>query len=102
MLNQKPIFSKTQKDALDGKTEMTEELFWSCLQACYDSYNIQKFLGIWNRYPNYVQAYLDKIDRELADPHSPIRIEEEQHWNELKAKLVAEFGEAWRSAHLDF
>ncbi len=102
MLNQKPIFSKAQKDALDGKTEMTEELFWSCLQTCYDSYNIQKFLEIWNRYPTYVQSYLDRINRELADPHSPIRIEEEKHWNELKAKLVAEFGEAWLAKLLDF
>ena len=101
MLNQKPKFSNAQKAALEGKTEMTEELFWSCLQACYDSYNVKTLFEIWNKYPHHVQAYQDRIDRELADPHSPRRIEEDQHWNQLKAKLLAEFGEAWLAKHLD-
>lgn len=101
MVQQKSRFTQMQKAALAGKTEMTEELFWSCLQTCYDSYNIQKFLEIWNSYPTYVQAHLDRIDLELTAPHSPIRIEEEKHWKELKAKLLAEFGETWLSQHLD-
>ena len=33
--------------------EMTYNLFWECLQVCFDNNNMALYRSIWKAYPNY-------------------------------------------------
>jgi len=45
-------FSDEQRAALDGRIEMTYDLFWECLQVCFDNDNMRMYRRIWGDYPN--------------------------------------------------
>lgn len=46
-------FSDEQRFALDGRKEMTYDLFWGCLQVCFDNDHMAMYKNIWEAYPNY-------------------------------------------------
>ena len=45
-------FSDAQRAALNGNAEMTYDLFWQCLQVCFDNDNMRMYRRIWGDYPN--------------------------------------------------
>ena len=49
-------FSTIQRAALNGKSEMTYDLFWECLQICFDGGNMDMYMSIWSTYPNHVNT----------------------------------------------
>ena len=49
-------FSARQRAALDGTSKMTYDLFWECLQVCFDGRNMDMYMSIWNAYPNHVNT----------------------------------------------
>ena len=46
-------FTDGQRAALEGRAEMTYDLFWACLQVCFDYGNMAMYRSIWNAYPNF-------------------------------------------------
>ena len=61
--------------------------------------NMETYKKIWHSYPQYVQEFNEKFDREFADPTSELRKEHDTWWGDLKPKLIEEFGEAWVEEH---
>ena len=53
-------FSDEQRAALEGRTEMTYDCFWQCLQICFDHSNMTMYRRIWEKYPNLVNQIKDK------------------------------------------
>lgn len=47
-------FNDEQKAALEGSAEMTYDLFWECLQVCFDEGNMEKYMEIWKAHPEQV------------------------------------------------
>ena len=45
-------FTAEQSAALNGNIEMTYDLFWQCLQVCFDNDNMRMYRRIWGDYPN--------------------------------------------------
>ena len=45
-------FTHAQRAALEGRAEMTSDLFWQCLQVCFDNDNMRMYRRIWGDYPN--------------------------------------------------
>jgi phytoene/squalene synthetase len=87
--------NRDQKKALSGKTEMTKELFWRCLDVFFKRHEMDKFWELWHAYPQYIQEKNAEFDREMADPNSELRKEHDKWWADLKPKLVEAFGEDW-------
>jgi hypothetical protein len=46
-------FTAEQRTALNGHIEMTYDLFWECLQVCFDNDNMGMYRNIWEAYPEY-------------------------------------------------
>ena len=46
-------FTTEQRAALNGHIEMTYDLFWECLQVCFDNDQMAMYKNIWEAYPNY-------------------------------------------------
>ena len=46
-------FTADQRAALNGHTEMTYNLFWECLQVCFDNDHMAMYKNIWEAYPDY-------------------------------------------------
>jgi hypothetical protein len=46
-------FTDEQRYALTGHTEMSYDLFWQCLQVCFDNENMAMYRSIWDEYPNF-------------------------------------------------
>lgn len=42
-------FTEQQKAALEGQIEMTYDLFWECLQVCFDADNMVRYYRTSNR-----------------------------------------------------
>lgn len=53
-------FSDEQRAALEGRAEMTYDLFWECLQVCFDNGNMTMYQRIWEKYPNIVNQITNK------------------------------------------
>lgn len=53
-------FTGDQRAALEGRTEMTYDRFWECLQVCFDHGNMTMYRRIWEKYPNLVNQIKDK------------------------------------------
>lgn len=87
--------SRKQKQALNGKIPMTKELFWECLDILYKRLEMEKFWGVWHKYPHYIQEWEEKIDRDMEDPDSQLRKEYDEWWAALKPELIEAFGEEW-------
>ena len=46
-------FTDEHRAALDGRIEMTYDLFWECLQVCFDNDNMGMYRNIWEAYLEY-------------------------------------------------
>lgn len=46
-------FTAEQRAALNNQTKMTYDLFWECLQVCFDNDNMMMYKSIWEAHPNY-------------------------------------------------
>lgn len=46
-------FTTEQRAVLNGHIEMTYDLFWECLQVCFDNDQMAMYKNIWEAYPNY-------------------------------------------------
>lgn len=42
-----------QRAALNGRTEMTYDLFWQCLQVCFGNEHMDMYKSVWEAYPDY-------------------------------------------------
>ena len=56
-------FSDAQRAALNGNAEMTYDLFWQCLQVCFDNDNMRMYRRIWGDYPNLTLNIKKKAER---------------------------------------
>ena len=55
-------FTGEQRAALDGNAEMTYDLFWQCLQVCFDNDNMGMYRNIWEAYPKFskkIKEYME-------------------------------------------
>ena len=55
-------FSDEQRAALNGNAEMTYDLFWQCLQVCFDNDNMRMCRRIWDAYPIFSRNIKDYIE----------------------------------------
>lgn len=55
-------FSAAQRTALEGRAEMTYDLFWQCLQVCFDNDNMRMYRRIWDAYPIFSRNIKDYIE----------------------------------------
>ena len=46
-------FTTEQRAVLNGHIEMTYDLFWECLQVCFDNDHMAMYKNIWEAYPDY-------------------------------------------------
>lgn len=74
---------------------MTKELFWSCVDTLYQRHEKERFWEIWNKYPEYVRAWYEAYEKDMADPNSHRRKEADAWWTDMKTKLEIAFGEDW-------
>ena len=56
-------FTHAQRAALEGRAEMTYDLFWECLQVCFDNDNMRMYRRIWGDYPNLTLNIKKKAER---------------------------------------
>lgn len=56
------LFTGEQRAALNGNAEMTYNLFWECLQVCFDNNNMALYRSIWKAYPNYSKTIKQHIE----------------------------------------
>lgn len=55
-------FTHAQRAALEGRAEMTYDLFWACLQVCFANDQMAMYKNIWEAYPNYsknIRQYME-------------------------------------------
>ena len=45
------LFRDKQRSALEGRCEMTYDLFWECLQVCFDHGDMDMYQRTWKNYP---------------------------------------------------
>lgn len=57
-----PPFSDEQRAALEGRAEMTYDLFWQCLQVCFANDNMRMYRRIWDTYPSQVNSIKKYIE----------------------------------------
>ena len=86
-------FTKRQKAALEGQIEMTYDLFWECLQVCFEAGNMERYFEIWYGHPQYIAELMQRSEEE------PYRSKNEARWQKLKKKLTDELGEEWVAEH---
>ena len=55
-------FSDEQRAALNGNAEMTYDLFWQCLQVCFDNDNMRMYRRIWDAYSIFSRNIKDYIE----------------------------------------
>ena len=58
-------FTDEQRAALCSNAEMTYDLFWACLQVCFDYGNMAMYRSIWNAYPNYSKNIRHHMENSL-------------------------------------
>ena len=88
------IFSDEQYEALAGEREMTSEIFESCLNTCAKSYDLKELNAICEQYPQFVEAWAQKIDSDLRGIEIPSKTEKEKiaDWEIFKTKLQNRYG----------
>lgn len=55
-------YTAEQRAALKGHMEMTYDLFWQCLQVCFNYGNMAMYRSIWSAYPNFsknIRQYME-------------------------------------------
>lgn len=56
-------FADEQRTALSGNADMmTYDLFWQCLQVCFDCGNMGMYRKIWDAYPNFSRNVKEYIE----------------------------------------
>ena len=55
-------FTAEQRAALNGHIEMTYDLFWECLQVCFDNDNMGMYRNIWEAYPKFSQKIKEYME----------------------------------------
>jgi len=82
-----PPFTDRQKDVLDGKVEMTYELFLECLEVCAQAEDVNKYFEIWDKYPEIIEELsfrgLISLNKSKA----------KDSWEKFKAMMREEYGE---------
>lgn len=58
-------FTAEQRAALHGHTEMTYNLFWECLQVCFDHDHMAMYKNIWEAYPDYSKSIRQHMEISL-------------------------------------
>ena len=86
-------FTDEQKAALSGQIEMTYDMFWECLQVCFEAGNMDRYMEIWRSHPEHIE---ELMRRPIEEPY---RSQAEARWQNLKKKLAAELGEDWITKH---
>lgn len=73
--------------------DMAYELFSLCLHMICEDPKV--FVKIYNRYPLLAKRFEEQIDKELESVDLPEETEEEKqrHWEDLKARIRAKYGE---------
>jgi len=51
-------FTDMQRAALAGSKEMTYDMFWECLQVCFDNDNMDMYMRIWQKHLEHVQQLM--------------------------------------------
>ena len=51
-------FTHRQRAALTGVEEMTLDLFWECLEVCFQNDNMEMYMRIWRKHPEHVQQVM--------------------------------------------
>ena len=59
-------FTDGQRAALEGRAEMTYDLFWACLQVCFDNDNMGIYRNVWEAYPNYSKNIRQHMEMPLG------------------------------------
>lgn len=52
-------FTPEQRAGLKGQVVMTYDLFWECLQVCFNAGNMDMYMKIWRDYPEHVRTVLE-------------------------------------------
>lgn len=85
---------KGEKENMDYK-KAAEELFEIVILNIGVEENIEAFNFLCNKYPELMNAYVEKIEKELEDSNMPEITDEElkASWEKLCARIRAEYGE---------
>lgn len=85
----KPPFTKQQKAAIAGKTEMTCDLLWECLSVCAKADAAEAFMTLYDQYPELVEEHL----RQTSGKSREERIK--ASWENFQKRMTEEYGEDW-------
>lgn len=75
--------------------DIDRELYWLEFDRLYCSHDVGKFREHLQSQPQFFRERLAEIDAELDDPDSEIRKKHDAMWENIKPKLIEEFGEEW-------
>lgn len=81
--------------AIDCQIPMTQELFEHCLDFYLDMDDQRKAMEFMGRYPQLVDAYVKRVEKEISKTKLPKETPEqaEARWQKLCARIKAESGE---------
>lgn len=51
-------FTKQQRDVLTGVENMSYEMFWQCLELCFQNNNMDMYMRIWKKHPEHVSQVM--------------------------------------------
>lgn len=91
-------YTREQKKAMSGKIPMTEELFWGCMNVTFCRYDNLQLRWLMNTFPEYMRKFSEDYERERRE-NPELRAKEEQEWQELRQRLVDDFGEDYIREH---
>ena len=80
-------FTEQQKAALEGQIEMTYDLFWECLQVCFDADNMDRYFEIWDSHPEHIEELKRRSQEE------PNKSAAQASWECFKTRMRKEDGE---------
>ena len=80
-------FTEQQKAALEGQIEMTYDLFWECLQVCFDADNMDRYFEIWDSHPEHIEELKRRSQEE------PNKSAAQASWECFKTRMRKEYGE---------
>lgn len=91
-------YTREQRQAIDGKIPMTEELFWDCVDVCYSRMDNIQLKRLMKTFPQYMRKFCDDYERERRE-NPELSTKEEQEWQELRQRLIDELGEEYVREH---
>lgn len=63
-------FTDEQRDALTGKSYMSYDLWWDCLEVACNNDNMEMYKAIWSRYPDLVIELAKRTDNDRIVPRN--------------------------------